>query len=98
MRLYYQSITVLHILCQPIDAPAASKKQPDNFDKILQVKMGEMLFKRLPTTLLQIFSKNILNSKVIVKSFIYPDNNSLMNSCIYELIASLFVIMLLFPM
>ena len=36
-----------------------------------------MLFRTLPTTLLQIFSKIILNSKVSVKSILDPDDNFL---------------------
>ena len=36
---------------------------------------GGMLIRTLPTTLLQIFCKIILNSQVIIKSIIDPDNN-----------------------
>ena len=38
---------------------------------------GEMLFRTLSTTLFQIFSKIILNSKVSVKSILDPDDNFL---------------------
>ena len=41
---------------------------------------GEMLIRTLSTTLLQIFCKIILNSEVIVKSIIDPDDNFLRNS------------------
>ena len=41
---------------------------------------GEMLIRTLPATLLQIFRKIILNSKVIVKSISGPDDNFLWNS------------------
>ena len=37
---------------------------------------GGLLFRIMPTTLLQIFCKIILNSKVIIKSIIDPDDNS----------------------
>ena len=37
---------------------------------------GRMPFRTLLTTLLQIFCENILNSQVIVKSMLNPDNNS----------------------
>ena len=40
----------------------------------------EMLIRTLPTTLLQIFCKIILNSKIIVQSILDPDDNSWMNS------------------
>ena len=36
---------------------------------------GEMLVRILPTTLLQLFCKIILNFQVIVKSILNPDNN-----------------------
>ena len=38
---------------------------------------GEMLFRTLPITLLQIFSKIILNSKISAKSILDPDDNLL---------------------
>ena len=41
---------------------------------------GEMLIRTLTTTLLQISCKNFLNSKVIVKNIIDPDNHFLGNS------------------
>ena len=50
------------------------------FSTIGKIFEGEMLIRTLPTTLLQIFCKIILNSKVIVKSIIDPDDNSWMNS------------------
>ena len=37
---------------------------------------GEMLMRTLPTSLLELFCKIILNSKVIAKSTIDPDDNS----------------------
>ena len=42
-----------------------------NLGKIFE---GEMLFKGLQTTLLQIFCKIILNFKVVIESIIGPDN------------------------
>ena len=57
----------------------AKSKQPDDFGEISQTKAylekifeGEMFFRSLPTILLQIFCKIILNLQVIIKS---PDNN-----------------------
>ena len=41
---------------------------------------GEILIRTLPTILLEIFCKIILNPKVIVKSIHDPDDNSVMNS------------------
>ena len=41
---------------------------------------GEMLIRIVPTTLLQIFRKTILNYKDIVKSIIDPDDNFSKNS------------------
>ena len=41
----------------------------------LTILMGEMFIRRLSTTLLQIFCKIILNSEVIVKIIIDPDDN-----------------------
>ena len=41
---------------------------------------GEILIKRPPTNLLQIFCKIILNSKVIVKGIIDPDDTFSRNS------------------
>ena len=65
----------------------AAKKQPDNFDKILQTKAilrkifdAEMLIGILSTTPLQILCRIILNSKVISKSIIDPDYNFWRNS------------------
>ena len=53
-----------------------------NLDEILQAKSkvsktieGGMLYKTLPTILFQIFFKNILNFKVIIKSIVDPDEN-----------------------
>ena len=60
------------------------KKQPDTFDNIFQAKAlvrkifdGEKLFRTLQPTLLQIFCKIILNSKVVRKSIIDPDGQLL---------------------
>ena len=44
---------------------------------------GGMLIRILPTTPLQIFCKIILNSQVIVKSIIGPDDNFSRNSRAY---------------
>ena len=41
---------------------------------------GEMIIRTLPATLLQVFCKNILNSKIVVKSISGPDDNFLWNS------------------
>ena len=65
---------------KPINAHS-DQNQPDNFDEILQAKAelaffkAEMFIGALSPTLLQIFCKIILNSKVIVKSIIDPDDN-----------------------
>ena len=47
------------------------------FRKIFQ---GEMIFRTLPTTLLQIFCKIIPNFKDIVKSIVDPDDDCWRNS------------------
>ena len=41
---------------------------------------GMIFYRTIPTTLLQIFCKIILNSKVIVKSIVVPDGNWKWNS------------------
>ena len=43
--------------------------------KFKKIFDGEISMRRLPTTLLQIFCKTILNFKVIVKNIIDPDDN-----------------------
>ena len=47
----------------------------DKEKHLIKIFIGEMLIRTLPTSLLQIFCKIILNSKVIVKSIIDPDDN-----------------------
>ena len=47
-----------------------------------KIFQGEMLFRTLPTTLLQIFCKIILNSKVIVKRIFDPDDTFWRNSLV----------------
>ena len=54
------------------------KITPDNKkakSKVQKICEGEMLIRILPTTLLQIFCKIILYSKVINKNMVHPDNN-----------------------
>ena len=71
------------IFSLPINA-LIGQKQPHHFDDILQTLKaksekifdGEMSIRTLPTYLLQIFCKTILNFKVIVRSTIDPDNIS----------------------
>ena len=46
----------------------------------MKIFEGEILFRTFPSTLLQIFFKTILISKVIVKSIVDPDDNSKKNS------------------
>ena len=49
-----------------------TKKAKSKVQKIFE---GEILIRILPTTLLQIFCKIILYSKVINKSMVHPDDN-----------------------
>ena len=66
----------------------SSQKPTDNFPEIYLAKVmsvrrifeGEMLFKILSTTLLQIFCKIIFDPKVFIKSIIDPDDNIQMTS------------------
>ena len=61
----------------------SGQKRSVSYDEILKAKAylekifeAEVLFRTLPAIPLQIFCKMILNSKVITRSIIDPDNNS----------------------
>ena len=62
-----------------LTAPKSSRIiLPDNLagkSKVEKIFEGEMLFRTSQTTLLQMFYKIFLNSKVIIKSIIDPDDN-----------------------
>ena len=66
----------------PLTLTMASFKQPGYISEILKAIeyfgkriIGKLLIRIVTTTLLQIFCKIILNSKVIIKSRIKPDNS-----------------------
>ena len=67
---------------KPINA-YSGQNQPVKFDEIFlpfksligKLFEGEMLFRTLPISLLQIFSKIILNSKDSAKGILDPDDN-----------------------
>ena len=64
-----------------INAHSCCQKQSDNFDESFKQKQnwkifeGEMLIRTLAVTLLQMFCKITVNSKIIVKSMLDPDVN-----------------------
>ena len=74
-------LTLANAHSSHINPHSCCQKQSDNFDKSFKQKQnwkifeGEMLIRTLAVTLLQMFCKITVNSKIIVKSMLDPDIN-----------------------